>query len=111
MWVMTRLETCPTLFHRFSRVARDMNDSSEKPGGARGPRARSYLEDLSSKLRTRAACAPRSFHRFSRVAHCDMNDSSENVGQDAILSHVFSSFPGEFCELVNDSSEIGSAHV
>src|SRR5262245_52377257 len=29
MWVMTRLETCPTLFHRFSRVARDMNDSSE----------------------------------------------------------------------------------
>src|SRR5262245_9687463 len=31
--------------------------------------------------------------------------SSENVGQDAILSHIFSSFPGEFCELVNDSSE------
>src|SRR5262245_30574663 len=30
--------------------------------------------------------------------------SSENVGQDGILSHVFSSFPGEFCELVNDSS-------
>src|SRR5215475_15649760 len=31
--------------------------------------------------------------------------SSENVGQDAILSHVFSSFFGEFCVLVNDSSE------
>src|SRR5262245_6193769 len=37
---------------------------------------------------------------------CELvNDSSENVGQDDILSHVFSSFPGEFCELVNDSSE------
>jgi len=34
-----------------------------------------------------------------------MNDSSENVGQDAISSHVFSSDPGEFCELVNDSYE------
>src|SRR5262245_16866472 len=62
------------------------------PGGARGPRAGSYLEALSSKLRTRAACAPRRFHRFSRVAHFDMNDSSENVGQDVILSHAFSSF-------------------
>src|SRR5215475_7548856 len=29
---------------------------------------------------------------------------AENVGQDAILSHVFSSFQGEFCELGNDSS-------
>src|SRR5262245_5651084 len=44
-----------------------VNASSEKPGGARGPRARSYLEAFSSKLRTRAACAPRRFHRFPRV--------------------------------------------
>src|SRR5262245_6720902 len=34
-----------------------------------------------------------------------MNDSSENVGQDAILSHEFSSFPGGLIKLVNDSSE------
>ncbi|MCI0663647.1 MAG: hypothetical protein L0220_21505, partial [Acidobacteria bacterium] len=34
-----------------------------------------------------------------------VNDSSETVGQDAILSHEFSSFLGEFSELVNDSSE------
>src|SRR5262245_28923523 len=45
------------------------------------------------------------FFIVSRVAR-DMNDSSENVGQDGILSHEFSSFPGEFCELVNDSSEV-----
>jgi len=34
-----------------------------------------------------------------------MNDSQENVRQDDISSHIFSSVPGEFCELVNVSFE------
>src|SRR5262245_50988792 len=38
------------------------------------------------------------------VSFCLILTSSEYVGQDAILSRVFSSFPGESCELVNDSS-------
>src|SRR5262245_10339588 len=47
---------------------------------------------------------PHTFSSFQGVAR-DMDDSSENVGQDAILSHEFSSFPGGLIELVNDSSE------
>src|SRR5262245_7749138 len=75
-----------------------------KPGSARGPRARSYIEAFSSKLRTRAACAPRRFHRFRASFGELLNNSSENLGQDAILSHEFSSFQGEFSELLNNSS-------
>ncbi len=34
------------------------------------------------------------FSLFQGVVTNDMNDSSENVGQDGILSHIFSSFQG-----------------
>src|SRR5262245_15544837 len=68
----------------------------------------------SVKTRPSSAARPSLPYRTSKLflaslfqgAATGMNDSSENVGQDGILSHAFSSFPGEFCELVYDSSRI-----
>src|SRR5262245_22403416 len=42
------------------------------------------------------ASCPTDFHRFSREFSELVNNSSENVGQDGILSHGFSSFQGDF---------------
>src|SRR5262245_56356294 len=81
-----KMPSCPTNYHRFR--ASSVNSCMTPP-----------------KKWDKMPSCPTNYHRFRASSVNSCMTTPTNVGQDAILSHELSSFQGEFCELVYDSSE------